>query len=325
MDKKGLAEEVLIETLDLCQYFDQGRGLFKRGRVHALNGISLRIYRGETLGLVGETGCGKSTFCRSVMRIYKPSEGRIFFRGRDIAQARESQLKELRQSMQMIFQDPAESLNSRMNVGSVIEEPLIIQTHLRASEREKKCLALLEQVGLPPDTYHRYPHEFSGGQRQRIAIARALALDPQILVCDEAVSALDVSVQAQVLNLLLRLQKDRGLTLLFISHDLSVVRHMSDRVAVMYLGSVMEIASSRRIYEQARHPYTTALIASIPQPDPSQRWEELINTGEIPSPINLPPGCPFHKNCPQCMEECKVTKPELKEHSPGHFVACHLY
>ncbi|OQY37726.1 MAG: peptide ABC transporter ATP-binding protein [Spirochaetaceae bacterium 4572_7] len=319
MDNKN----ILIETNNLHQYFNQGRG--SKGTVHALNGISLQVFEGETLGLVGETGCGKSTFCRSVMRIYKPTKGSILFEGKDITNLPERKLKKVRQSMQMIFQDPAESMNSRVNVGYVIEEPLIIQTKMTSAQRKERAYELLQLVGLPKDSYDRYPHEFSGGQRQRIAIARALALDPKIIVCDEAVSALDVSIQAQVLNLLLDLQRDRKLTLIFISHDLSVVRHMSDRVAVMYLGNVMEISSSKRIYEEAKHPYTTALISAIPQPDPTKKNKVVPNTGEIPSPIDLPTGCPFHMNCPKCMDICKIDKPELKEVSPEHFIACHLY
>lgn len=317
--------KVLIETDDLHQYFNQGRGFDSRKRVHALNGVSLKIYEGETLGLVGETGCGKSTFCRSLMRIYKPTQGKIFFDGEDITNLRERHLKNVRQNMQMIFQDPAESMNPRINVGYIIEEPLIIQRSMKGDERKAKTFSLLKLVGLPEDSYFRYPHEFSGGQRQRIAIARALALDPKVLVCDEAVSALDVSIQAQVLNLLLDLQNDRKLTILFISHDLSVVRHMSDRVAVLYLGSVMEISSSVKIYEEAGHPYTKALISAIPQPDPKMKNRSVPNTGEIPSPIDLPSGCPFHLNCIHCMDICRDVKPVLREVKPGHFIACHLF
>jgi oligopeptide/dipeptide ABC transporter ATP-binding protein len=320
-------EEVrtLIETRNLHQYFDQGRGWRSKKKVHALNGVSLRVYEGETLGLVGETGCGKSTFCRSVMRIYKPTAGQILFKGKDITTLRERHLKEVRLNMQMIFQDPAESMNPRVNVGYIIEEPLIIQKTMKQRERKDKALELLKLVGLPENSYYRYPHEFSGGQKQRIAIARALALDPDIIVCDEAVSALDVSIQAQVLNLLLDLQRKRNLTLIFISHDLSVVRHMSDRVAVMYLGSIMEIASSVTIYEIASHPYTRALISAIPQPDPRYRKSFIPYTGEIPSPIDLPAGCPFHQNCSDCMDICRNKKPELIEINPGHFVACFLF
>lgn len=313
----------LFEIKGLVQNFAQGRYFGKRV-VHALNGIDLNVHEGETLGLVGETGCGKSTLCRSMMRLYKPTAGTIRFRGEDITRLPERNLRALRRSVQMIFQDPAESMNSRLTVGYIIEEPLLIQTKLNAKERRAKCLTLLRDVGLPEDAYLRYPHEFSGGQRQRIAIARALALDPKVVVCDEPVSALDVSVQSQVLNLLLDMQKEHDLTLIFISHALSVVRHMSDRVAVMYLGSIMELADSHVIYSGPRHPYTKALISAIPKADPSRREEKLLFTGEIPSPIDMPSGCPFRLNCPERVERCEREKPLIKEIAPGHSVACHL-
>lgn len=311
----------IFEAVNLVQEFKQGR--YSKAVVHALNGVSLAVYRGETVGLVGETGCGKSTLCRAMMRLYKPTSGEIYYHGQEISQLPEKKLKEVRRNVQMIFQDPADSLNSRMNVGYVIEEPLIIQTKMTASERYDKVISLLKDVGLPEDSYYRYPHEFSGGQRQRIAIARALALDPEIVVCDEPVSALDVSVQSQVLNLLLDMQKERNLTLLFISHGLNVVRHMSDRVAVMYLGTIMELANSQDIYSNPLHPYTQALIQAIPEPDPTLRKDRTRFTGEIPSPINLPSGCPFHINCPKCIDKCKEEKPHYREVSPGHFCACH--
>jgi oligopeptide/dipeptide ABC transporter ATP-binding protein len=300
--------DALVEVRDLVQHFSQTR-YTGRKVVHALNGVNLTIQKGETLGLVGETGCGKSTLCRALMRLYKPTSGKVFFEGREITHLRERELRFVRRKMQMIFQDPADSMNSRLNVGYIIEEPLIIQTRMSAAERREKCLALLKDVGLPEDSYLRYPHEFSGGQRQRIAIARALALDPEMVVCDEPVSALDVSVQSQILNLLLDMQKEHSLTMIFISHALSVVRHMSDRVAVMYLGSIMELADSLTIYEEPKHPYTIALIAAIPKPDPSKREEKIPFTGEIPSPIDLPKGCPFHLNCPSRVEICDRVKP----------------
>lgn len=320
-----MTNSVLLETKNLYQQFDQNRSGLGKDKVHALNGVSVKLYKGETLGIVGETGCGKSTLCRTLIRLYKPTEGSIIFEDMDITRLGEKKLRNLRQSMQMVFQDPADSMNSRINVGYVIEEPLIIQTKLNSKERKERALELLRQVGLPEDAYFRYPHEFSGGQRQRIAIARALALNPKILVCDEAVSALDVSVQAQILNLLLDLQEKKGLTMLFISHDLSVVRHMSDRVAVMYLGSIVEISSSKAIYEGAKHPYTQGLISAIPQPDPTLKNREIINTGEIPSSINLPKGCPYHLNCIHKMDICCKEKPELAEVEDGHQVACHLF
>ena len=312
----------IFRAVNLVQEFKQGR--YSKEVVHALNGVTISVYKGETLGLVGETGCGKSTLCRTMMRLYKPTRGEIYYKDKEISRLPERKLKDVRQNIQMIFQDPADSMNSRMNVGYVIEEPLIIQTKMSATERYEKVISLLKDVGLPEDSYYRYPHEFSGGQRQRIAIARSLALDPEIVVCDEPVSALDVSVQSQVLNLLLDMQEERNLTLLFISHGLNVVRHMSDRVAVMYLGSIMELASSEDIYSKPLHPYTQALIQAIPEPDPEQRRRRVQFTGEIPSPINLPPGCPFHINCAKRVDRCMSEKPEFREIAHGHFCACHI-
>lgn len=314
--------DVIFEVKDLVQEFTQGK--YTRAVVHALNGVSLTVYRGETLGLVGETGCGKSTLCRAIMRLYKPTSGSVKYKGRDITRLHEWRLRDVRRNVQMIFQDPADSMNSRLNVGYIIEEPLIIQTRLSIAKRREKAMYLLKHVGLPEDAYFRYPHEFSGGQRQRVAIARALALDPEIIVCDEPVSALDVSVQSQVLNLILDMQEERNLTVIFISHGLNVVRHMSDRVAVMYLGSIMELATSEVIYSNPLHPYTQALIAAIPEPDPERRTRRIPFTGEIPSPINLPTGCPFHMNCTKRIDICSTQKPEYREIEPGHFCACHV-
>ena len=308
---------------NLTQHFQQNRYAGKQ-LVHALNGVSLDIHQGETIGIVGETGCGKSTLCKTLMRLYKPTDGRIHFDGIDITHKSEQHLKDIRKKMQMVFQDPADSMNPRLNVGAIIEEPLVIQTKLKPAQRKERVMALLRDVGLSDDAYTRYPHEFSGGQRQRIAIARALVLEPQVLVCDEPVSALDVSVQSQVLNLLLELQKEHRLTMVFVSHALNVVRHMSDRVVFMYLGNIMEYAASGIIYNEPLHPYTQALIAAIPEPDPSKRSLKIPFTGEIPSPINLPTGCPFHMNCTKKIDICDKEKPLYKEARPGHWCACHL-
>ena len=322
-DQLGKANDnVIFEVKDLVQEFTQGK--YSKAVVHALNGVSLTVYRGETLGLVGETGCGKSTLCRAIMRLYKPTSGSVKYKGRDITRLREWSLRDVRRNVQMIFQDPADSMNSRLNVGYIIEEPLIIQTRLSIAQRREKAMYLLKHVGLPEDAYFRYPHEFSGGQRQGVAIARALALDPEIIVCDEPVSALDVSVQSQVLNLIMDMQEERHLTVIFISHGLNVVRHMSDRVAVMYLGSIMELATSEVIYSNPLHPYTQALIAAIPEPDPERRTRRIPFTGEIPSPIHLPKGCPFHMNCSKRIDICSTQKPEYREIEPGHFCACHV-
>lgn len=312
----------IFEAVDLVQEFSQGK--YTKNVVHALNGVNIKVYPGETLGLVGETGCGKSTLCRAMMRLYKPTSGKVIYKGRSIESLPERKLRDVRRNVQMIFQDPADSMNSRMNVGYIIEEPLLIQTKMTPNERKEKVMGLLKYVGLPEDAYYRYPHEFSGGQRQRIAIARALVLDPEVVVCDEPVSALDVSVQSQVLNLLLDMQKERNLTLLFISHGLNVVKHMSDRVAVMYLGSIMEMAPSLEIYKDPLHPYTQALIAAIPDTDPDNRRRRIPFTGEIPSPIHLPTGCPFHLNCTKKIDKCSVEKPVLREVAEGHMCACHL-
>jgi oligopeptide/dipeptide ABC transporter ATP-binding protein len=317
------SEAPILEVRALVKHFAQGR-YTGRKIVHALNGVDLTVQKGETLGIVGETGCGKSTLVRVMMRLYKPTAGQVLFEGADITHLRERQLASVRRKMQMIFQDPADSMNGRLTVGYIIEEPLLIQTRMSASARKDKSLALLGDVGLPEDCYARYPHEFSGGQRQRIAIARALAVDPEVVVCDEPVSALDVSVQSQILNLLLDMQREHALTMIFVSHALSIVRHMSDRVVVMYLGSVMELADSRTIYEAPRHPYTQALIAAIPRTTPGAGEKPVSFTGDVPSPIDLPPGCPFYANCPIHVDLCLREKPPLRQLSEGHFCACHL-
>ncbi len=315
----------IIEVNELHHHFKQSRSGLGKQKIHAINGISLTLFKGETLGLVGETGCGKSTLSKVLTRLYKPTMGTLNFNGVNISRLPERKLKFLRERVQMIFQDPSESMNSRLNIGYIIEEPLIIQTKMSARERKLRALELLDTVGLPKDSYYRYPHEFSGGQRQRVAIARAIALNPEVIICDEAVSALDVSIQAQILNLLLDLQARDGLTILFISHDLSVVRHMSDRVAVMYLGTIVEISTAQSIYTDAKHPYTLELIDAIPRTNPLEKRGKKLSLGEVPSSVDLPEGCVFHNNCPKSMEICKKLKPKLNNLTNNHEVACHLY
>lgn len=290
-----------------------------------MDGISFAIHKGETFSLVGESGCGKSTTGRLVTRLLTPNSGEVIFNGTDISGYNENQMRPLRKDMQMVFQDPYASLNPRMKVKELVAEPLLIHTKLSSKERDKLACELLETVGLNSFHAERFAHEFSGGQRQRIGIARALSVRPNLIVADEPVSALDVSIQSQVLNLLQDLQEEYGLTYLFISHDLSVVEHISDRIGVMYLGALVETADKDTLYDRPLHPYTQALLSSVPVPDPKQKKERIILKGDLPSPVNPPTGCRFHTRCPSCMEVCKQITPVYREIEPGHQVACHLY
>ena len=316
---------LLLSVRDLKQHFQLGGGfLRKQYTVYAVDGISFDLKQGETLGLVGESGCGKSTLARSLLKLSEPTSGQISFEGRDITHLSAREMRSLRQEMQIVFQDPAESLNGRHTVGQILEEPFIIHGKGNGQQRREWVLELLGKVGLPNSAVDRYPHEFSGGQRQRIGIARAIALKPKLLLCDEAVSALDVSVQSQILNLLLNLQREMDLAILFIAHDLSVVKHISDRIAVMYLGRIVELADAQRLYLNPRHPYTQALISAIPVPDPRRRSQRILLTGDVPSPISPPSGCHFHQRCPYATELCSRTAPKLEICDDGaHQVACH--
>ena len=318
--------DVLLSVRDLKKYFPISGGLFSRtvGNVKAVDGVSFDVKRGETMGLVGESGCGKTTTGRAVLRLIEPTAGQVIFEGRDIVKLPKREMRGLRREMQIVFQDPFGSLNPRMSVGEIIEEPLIIHHMGNGQERQKRVRELLEVVGLAAYHIRRYPHEFSGGQRQRIGIARALALKPKLVVADEPVSALDVSIQSQILNLMEDLQQEFGLTYLFIAHGLNVIRHISKRVGVMYLGSMMEIADADVIYKRPLHPYTEALFSAIPIPDPTIHRERIILQGDVPSPVNPPTGCPFHTRCPIAQDICKVEKPVLHESEPGHWVACHF-
>ena len=319
--------EPLLRVRNLVKHFPVQGGLFSRtvDRVHAVDGVSLEIAAGETLGLVGESGCGKSTTGRCILRLIEPTAGEVRFDGRDVMAADARGLRELSRGMQIIFQDPYASLNPRMTVGAIIGEALTIHKLARnVREYDERVVNLLETVGLLADYRSRYPHEFSGGQRQRIGIARALAVSPRLIVCDEAVSALDVSIQAQVINLLEDLQRQFGLAYLFIAHDLSVVEHISRRVAVMYLGRIVELASAHDLYATPRHPYTEALLSAVPVPDPTAKRQRIVLQGDVPNPIRPPAGCHFHPRCPHAMERCRSEAPLLREVAPGHLAACHL-
>jgi oligopeptide/dipeptide ABC transporter ATP-binding protein len=316
----------LLEIKNLYKTFPtKGRFLAKeRGVVRAVNGVSLSIAKGEVLGLVGESGCGKSTLGRCILRLIEPDSGEVLFEGTDIMRLKGKEMKARRREMQVIFQDPYASLNPRMTVGDAIGEGLTVHGIAKGRERRERVLELLSMVGLRPDSIDKYPHEFSGGQRQRIGIARALALYPRFIIADEPVSALDVSIQAQIINLMESLKKDLGLTYLFISHDLRIIEHLCDRVAVMYLGEIVEMASTSDIYSKPLHPYTQALLSAIPVADPELKRERVILTGDLPSPLSPPSGCPFHPRCRYVMDRCRTETPKLKEED-GRQVSCHLY
>jgi peptide/nickel transport system ATP-binding protein len=318
------ATKPLLEVKNLKKYFPIRGGILSRvvANVKAVEDVSFTVKRGEVVGLVGESGSGKTTAGRAILRLIEPTSGEVNFEGTDVTKLTKGQMREYRKEMQIIFQDPFASLNPRMTVGDIIGEALVIHKLARGKQKDEKVAALLEKVGLSPNHMRRYPHEFSGGQRQRIGIARALAVDPKFIVADEPVSALDVSIQAQVVNLLQDLKEELGLTLLFIAHDLAVVEYISDKVVVMYLGRIMEIAPARELYRNPIHPYTEALLTAVPIPDPTIKRERIILQGDIPSPINPPSGCVFRTRCPIAAKECAEVVPPLEEVSPGHFKAC---
>lgn len=317
-------EQPLLEVQNLKMYFNIPDGLFKSKTLKAVDDVSFKVYKGETLGLVGESGCGKTTVGRAIMHLYKPTSGKIIYDGKEIVT--KSDVSFLRRKMQMVFQDPYSSLDPRMTVSDIIAEPLdVYKLYSSKEERETKIKALMDSVGLSPDHATRYVHEFSGGQRQRIGIARALAMDPEMLVCDEPVSALDVSIQAQVINMFEDLQKKRKLSYLFIAHDISVVKHISNRIVVMYLGRVMEIGPANDLYHKPIHPYTISLLSAVPIADPNaeKKRKRIVLEGDVPSPLNMPSGCPFRTRCHMATKKCAITMPALKEVKKGRFVACH--
>jgi oligopeptide transport system ATP-binding protein len=314
-----VSREPLVRVRNLVKHFPlDGTGQV----VRAVDGVSFDIFEGETLGLVGESGCGKSTVGRCLLRLIEPTSGEVEYGGTNILSLGSSELRSLRSQMQVIFQDPYASLNPRLRIEDIVSEPLVVHRVANRSERRERVASLLRKVGLDPDYMNRYPHEFSGGQRQRIGIARALALNPKLIIADEPVSALDVSVQAQVINLLEDLQEEFGLTYLFVSHGLAVVEHISTRVAVMYLGRIVEVASAEELYRNPLHPYTRALLSAIPIPDPTRKRQRIVLRGDVPTPINPPSGCRFHTRCPDKVAECSEIDPDLREVTPGHFVAC---
>ena len=326
-DEKDRAD-IILSVEGLKKHFPIRTGVFRRvtGHVRAVDGVSFDVRRNEILGVVGESGCGKSTTAKTVVRLLNPTEGKIMLEGTDIAAIRQSQLRDVRRDLQIVFQDPYGSLNRRMRVRSILEEPYLIhKVHVDSAERSRKVAELLDHVGLTEEQADRFPHAFSGGQRQRIGIARALALNPKLIVADEPVSALDVSIQAQIINLLQDLQERFGLTYILVAHDLSVIRHVSDRVAVMYLGKIVEIGPKQDIFSNTMHPYTRALLSAIPIPDPKTKRKRIFLEGDVPSPANPPTGCPFHTRCPSVMPICKTVPPLLLEYGKGHQTACHLH
>jgi len=321
--------ETILQVTNLKKYFPISQGIIfqrKVADVKAVDGITFNVKQGETLGLVGESGCGKSTTGRTILQLYRPTEGEVIFQGKNLVDLKGEELRKMRSNMQMIFQDPYASLNPRMTVGDIIAEPLEVHAIAKGKEKKERVQELLSIVNLNPYFINRYPHEFSGGQRQRIGIARALAVNPDFIVCDEPISALDVSIQAQIINLLGELQDRFGLTYLFIAHDLSVVRHISDRVAVMYLGRIVELTDSRTLYANPLHPYTRALLSAVPIPDPliEEKRERIILVGDVPSPVNPPKGCRFHTRCPLAIPICKEVAPEWRDVGNGYFVECHV-
>jgi oligopeptide transport system ATP-binding protein len=321
--------ETILEVRDLVKHFHVGGGLFggPPGTVRAVDGVSFSIRRGETLGLVGESGCGKTTTGRCILQLERPTSGQVIFEGRDLTTLEGTELRQARRRMGVIFQDPYSSLNPRMTVGQIVEEPIAVHRLVPdATARKRRVRELLERVGLLPQHARRYPHELSGGQRQRVGVARALAMEPSLIVCDEPVSALDVSIQAQIINLLEDIQAEFGLTYLFVAHDLAVVRHISDRVVVMYLGKIAELADRKELYDDPLHPYTRALLAAVPIPDPEleARRDHTVLRGEVPSPLRPPSGCVFHPRCPIAVDRCRTEVPELREVKPGHWAACIL-
>ncbi|MGG1663663.1 ABC transporter ATP-binding protein [Brevibacillus sp. NRS-1366] len=319
--------EILLEAKGLKKYFPIKKGLLRRttSYVKAVDDLSFHVLKGETLGIVGESGCGKSTTGRLLIRLLEASKGEVIYKGRNILHTQKEEMRELRKELQIVFQDPYSSLNPRLTVGQILEEPLANYQMYPRKEWRDKILELLQVVGLGEQAIHRFPHEFSGGQRQRIGIARALMLGPELIIADEPVSALDVSIQSQVLNLLKDLQQQFSLTFIFISHDLSVVNHFCDRILVMYLGRVVEISSKKNLFERPLHPYSQALLSAVPSPDPKHKKDRIILTGDVPSPSNPPTGCAFHPRCPSCMDVCRQVRPALRQTATGESVACHLY